>query len=131
MGNPFVILFSLYGLPDNRGYAGFSGPEHTTTPMIFAPAQQISMRPDESINDFLPLIIQSSKSTKFRTCSPVGLLLKEDEAIDVLTRCASTTIRYSLSEDLKRRLFIISDGHVGLLISLVDVLRKVPVSVPL
>ena len=57
VGNPCIILFSSYGSPDNRGYAGFGGPEHTTTPMIFAPAQQISMRPDESIGDYLPIII--------------------------------------------------------------------------
>ena len=124
----FVILFSSYGSPD-RGYVGF-GEEHIKTPMVFAPEQQISLRPDESINDYLPISTQSGGSTGFR---PVGLLLKEDEAIDVLTRYASVGIQPSLSllADLKRELFLISDGHVGLLTSLVDILRKVPVSVPL
>jgi hypothetical protein len=36
--------------------------------------------------DYLPISTQSGKSTEFHTCRPVGLLLKEDEATDVLTR---------------------------------------------
>ena len=131
VGSSSVILFSSYGSPD-KGYVG-SEQKHIKTPMVFAPEQQISLRPDESINDYLPISTQSGKSTEFPTYRPVGLLLKEDEAIDVLTRYASVGIQppLSLSADLKRELFLISDGHVGLLTSLVDTLRKVPVSVPL
>ena len=59
------------------------------------------MRPDESINHNLPISIQSGESSR-----PVGLLLEEDEAIDVLTQFASTTIQppISLSADLKKEL---------------------------
>jgi hypothetical protein len=126
-GYPFVILFSSYGSP-GRGYEGFDGQKHHKTPMVFAAGQQIAMRPDESINHNLPISIQSGESSR-----PVGLLLEEDEAIDVLTQFASTTIqpRISLSADLKKELFQISDGHAGLLLDLVPVLKRVPVSVPL
>ena len=96
--------------------------------MVFAAGQQIAMRPDESINPNLPISLQSGESSR-----PVGLLLEEDEAIDVLTQYASTAIQppISLSADLKNELFQISDGHAGLLLDLVSVLKRVPVSVPL
>jgi hypothetical protein len=127
VGYPFVILFSSYGSP-GRGYEGFDGQKHHKTPMVFAAEQQIAMRPDESINPNLPISIQSGESSR-----PVGLLLEEDEAIDVLTQFASTTMQppISLSADLKKELFLISDGHAGLLLDLVPVLKRVPVSVPL
>jgi hypothetical protein len=100
--------------------------------MVFAREQQIAMRPDESINRYLPISIRSGGSTEMHICRPVGLLLEEDEAIDVLTRHASTAIQppLSLSADLKKELFLISDGHAGLLLDLVSVLKRVPVSVP-
>jgi hypothetical protein len=122
-GSPFIILCSSYGSP-GRGFAGYDGEKHTKTPMVFAAGQQISMRPDESINVRLPISMQ---------CRPVGLLLDEDEAIDVMTRYASTTMQPSpsLSADLKKEFFLISNGHVGLLTSLVRVLQDIPVSVPL
>jgi hypothetical protein len=89
------------------------------------------LRPDESIDRDLPILIRSDGSTETHTCRPVGLLLEEDEAIDVLTRYASTAIQpQSLSADLKKELFLISDGHAGLLLDLVSVLKRVPVSVP-
>jgi hypothetical protein len=62
---------------------------------------------------------------------PIGLLLEEDEAIDVMERYTST-IRHlflSLLADLQTELFLISDGHVGVLTALLGVLREVPVSV--
>jgi hypothetical protein len=131
VGYPFVILFSSYGSP-GRGYEGFNPQKHHKTPMVFAPEQQIGLRPDESIDRDLPISIWSGGSTEMHTCRPVGLLLEEDEAIDVLTRYASTAIQppISLSADLKKELFLISDGHAGLLLDLVSVLKRVPVSVP-
>ena len=122
--SPFVILFSSYGSP-GRGFAGYDGEKHIPTPMVFAAEQQISLRPDESINKYQPI--------NWRPWRPVGLLLDEDEAMAVLTLYPSATIcpPPSLSADLKKGFFIISNGHVGLLTSLVRVLQDVPVSVPL
>ena len=129
VGFPFILLFSSYGSP-GRGYVGFDEQKHIKTPLHLAPEQQISMRLEKDI-DNLPTFIQSSTSTELRPCRPVGLLLKEDEAMDVLTQYAPDTIQLSLSADLKRELFLISDGHAGLLTSLVNILVKVPVGVPL
>ena len=130
VGSPFVILFSSYGSP-NRGFAGFDE-EHIKTPMAFAAEQQISLRPAESIGDYPPISMWSNESTEFHTCSPVGLLLDEDEAIDVVTRYASDAIHPSpyLSADLKKGFFLLSEGHAGLLTSLLRALQNVPVSVP-
>ena len=130
VGFPFILLFSSYGSP-GRGYVGFDEQKHIKTPMSFAPKQQISLRPEKDIADDLPISMRSGKSTELHTCRPVGLLLKEDEAIDVLTQYAPTAIQPSLSADLKRELFLISDGHVGFLVGLADVLPDVPVSVSL
>ena len=132
VGYPFVILFSSYGSP-GRGYEGFDRQKHHKTPMVFAAAQQIAMRPDESIDRYLPTLIQSDERIEMYTIRPVGLLFDEDEAIDVLTRYASAAVQppLSLSADLKKELFLISDGHPGLLLDLVLVLKRVPVSVPL
>jgi hypothetical protein len=123
-GSPFIILFSSYGSP-GRGFAGYDGEKHILTSMIFAAEQQISLRLDENIDEYQPI--------QWRPWRPVGLLLDEDEAIDILTRYTLTTIHPSpsLSADLKKGFFLISNGHVGLLTSLVRVLQDVPVSVPL
>jgi hypothetical protein len=130
-GYPFAILFSSYGSP-GRGYEGFDGEKHRTTPMIFTSEQQIGLRPEESIDRDLSTSIQSGESTGKHTCRPVGLLLEEDEAIDTLTRFTSVVDPHlSLSADLKKELFQISDGHAGLLRDLVLILNRVPVSVPL
>jgi len=130
VGNPFVILFSSYGSP-NRGFAGFEE-VHIKTPMVFADGQQISLRPDESIGHYPPSRMWSSESTEYHTCRPVGLLLDEDEAIDVVTRYAPAAIHPSpsLSADLKKGIFLFSEGHAGLLTSLVSAIQNVPVSVP-
>ena len=129
-GATFVILFSSYGSP-GRGCEGFNRQKHIKTPMVFAPNQQISMRP--GIDDNLPIFIQYGESAELRACRPVGLLLKEDETIDLLTRYTSAAMQPSpsLLADLKRELFLISGGHVGLLIGIVDILPRVPVSVSL
>lgn len=104
---------------------GFDGEEHVKTPMVFGAEQQISLRPDEDIEDYGPDSLLSWR--------PVGLLLDENEAMDVMTRYASIIIRPSLSltSDLKKGFFLSSDGHVGLLTSLIRVLQDVPVSIAL
>jgi hypothetical protein len=60
VGSPFVILFSSYGSP-NRGFADFDE-EHIKIPMVFAAEQQISLRPNESIGDYLPILMCSSEN---------------------------------------------------------------------
>jgi hypothetical protein len=99
--------------------------------MSFASGQQISLRPDESIDTDLPIYIRSVGG--LHTCRPVGLLLKKNEAINVLTQYTSTSGQPSpsLSEDLKIELFLLSNGHAGILIDLADILSRVPVSIPL
>jgi hypothetical protein len=131
VGSPFVMLFSSYGSP-NSGFAGFDE-QHIKTPMVFAAEQQISLRPVESIINYQTTPIWSSESSEFHTYRPVGLLLDEDEAIDVVTRYAPGAIHPSpsLSADLKKGFFLFSEGHAGLLTSLVHALKNIPVSVPL
>ncbi|KAB8210275.1 hypothetical protein BDV34DRAFT_209676 [Aspergillus parasiticus] len=75
-------------------------------PMNFANKQEILLRPEE-----------------------IGLLLDENEAMDVVTRYASAVLQPSLSltPDLKKGFFLTSNGHVGLLTSLTHVLHDVPV----
>ena len=90
--------------------------------MAFASKQQISMRPHESMT-----LIQAGESTKLRAPTPVGLLLEEDEAIDVLTRYPQVSIFISISGPEKRNL-LISDGHVDAITSIVNALMRVPVS---
>jgi hypothetical protein len=130
VGSPFVMLFSSYGSP-NSGFAGFDE-QHIKTPMVFAAEQQISLRPVESIINYQTTPIWSSESSEFHTYRPVGLLLDEDEAIDVVTRYAPGAIHPSpsLSADLKKGIFLFSEGHAGLLISLIRAIQNVPVSVP-
>jgi hypothetical protein len=126
VGYPFIILFSSYGSP-GRGYVNFEE-RHIPTPMVFAAGQQIALRPDESIDNRLPM---ARKSTRSSTWRPVGLLLDEDEAIDIVTRYASAaTPSPSLSEEAKKGFFQVSGGHAGLLTSLVNGLQDIPVSVP-
>ena len=121
-GIPFVILFSSYGLP-GRGFTGY-GEKYIPTPMVFDAGQQISLQSDEHIEDY--------HSTFLPFWKPVGLLLDEDEAIDIMTRHIFAASQLSLlSADLKKQLFLFSDGHVGLLTSLVRVLENVPVRIPL
>jgi len=129
---PFVILFSSYGSP-NTGFASLGGKEHRKTPMNFATEQQISMRPVESIEDNGRILTQSGKTTKWHICRPVGLLLEEDEAIDVLTRYPRATMQPcpSISASLKKELFLITDGHVGCITSLLRILGEVRVNIPL
>ncbi|GMG08990.1 unnamed protein product [Aspergillus oryzae] len=109
---PFIILFMSYGSP-HRGFVGFGGEEHARTPINFAPEQQISLQPEESIGP------QTLAPPRWR---PVGLLLNEDEAEDVVERYASAALSSNmaviLTRELKQGLFACSNGHVGLLTSL-------------
>jgi len=122
--HPFIILFSSYG-STGSGFKGFE--EHLNTPMVFSSGQQISLRPEESIDADQPIYIRSIEGSKLHTCRAVGLLLEKNEAINVLTQyttCMQPSL--ALSEDLKIELFLISNGHAGLLIDLVDMISRVP-----
>lgn len=77
--------------------------------------QMISLRPDESV---------------LGVWRPVGLLPEEDEASDVMKLCGLANGYRALSAELQRHLFLVTDGHAGALTSLLDLLLKVPVSVP-
>ncbi|EIT74185.1 hypothetical protein F9C07_1849091 [Aspergillus flavus] len=117
---PFIILFMSYGSP-HRGFVGFGGEEHARTPINFAPEQQISLQPEESIGP------QTLAPPRWR---PVGLLLNEDEAEDVVERYASAALSSNmaviLTRELKQGLFACSNGHVGLLTSLTRMLQDTP-----
>lgn len=132
-GNPLVILFTSFGSP-GIGYEGHYLEEDKPTPLKFSPEQQISIRPDESL-DYSQSFLRTSNDGVVEFCyfRPVGLLLEEDEAIDIVTRYEKDGIypSLSLSADLKKGLFLISDGHVGLLMALLSVLLKPVVSFPL
>ena len=77
--------------------------------------------------------IQSGESTELHTLRPVGLLLEEYEAIDILTQYPSVVAHpfSSLSADLIKEIFLISDGHVGFITSIIHALKKIPVSIHL
>lgn len=118
---PYIVLFMSYGSP-NRGFAGFD-PEHVPTPMNFAPEQQISLQPQESVET------RCLGRLRWR---PVGLLLDKDEAMEVVHRYALILCpSMAVTPDLKQGFFACSSGHVGLLIGLIRLLLEVPVSLTL
>ncbi|RAH71854.1 uncharacterized protein BO66DRAFT_436731 [Aspergillus aculeatinus CBS 121060] len=87
--------------------------------MTFLPHQQISLRPDEAIDP---------------EWKPIGLLLEESEANDILPRFLPTVIPESeqlLTDELNHGLFLTSGGHAGLFTSLIHVLRAIPSRRPL
>ncbi|KAL3468252.1 hypothetical protein BJX64DRAFT_247158 [Aspergillus heterothallicus] len=109
----YIILFMSYGSP-TRGFNGFEQEKYIKTPMIFSAEQQISLKPDENVES---------------PWKPVGLLLDEDEANEVLDRYVPTFIPNPgaiLTQDLKQGFFLSSSGHVGLLTSLTQVLNRLP-----
>lgn len=113
--NPYIVIFTSYGSP-TEGSTGFESHLYIKTPMVFGDGQQISLRPIQSINTGL---------------QPVGLLLDEGEANEVVEKLAPNVVANgwaALTEDLKKGLFLSSNGHVGLLTSLINILRDVPVS---
>ncbi|OJJ83793.1 uncharacterized protein ASPGLDRAFT_91495, partial [Aspergillus glaucus CBS 516.65] len=116
--SPYILLFTSYGSP-GRGFVGFNEEKHRKTPLIFAPEQQISLRADENVKYYSPF--------RAPLLTPVGLLLDKDEAMEVVALFTKQMQpRPSLTEDLKEGLVIFSGGHIGLLISLIGVLHKVP-----
>lgn len=113
-----ITLFMSYGSP-TRGFIGFEQKEHQKTPMTFSVDQQVSLRSHES---------------HMLRWKPVGLLLDEGEANEVVERFVPAIIANSesiLTEDLKRGFFQSSNGHAGLIISLMRILEGVPVSLVL
>jgi len=101
-----------YGSP-TRGFNGFEQEKFIKTPIIFSAEQQISLKPDENVKS---------------PWKPVGLLLDEDEANEVLDRYVLTLIPNPVTLDLRRRFFLSSSGHIGLLTSLAQALDLLPVS---
>lgn len=71
-------------------------------------------------------IYTTEESVGLHNLRPVGLLFEEHEAIDVLTRYTLDG-KPSLSADLKE-LFLITSGHVGMLVSLLSILAAPKVS---
>lgn len=106
-----IILFMSYGSP-TRGFTGFDQEKYVKTPMNFSPDQQISLRPN--------------KNTDW-PWKPVSLLLDEDEANEVVERYAPAFIsncKPILTPDFKQGLFLASNGHVGLITSLISLLTS-------
>ncbi|PYH96186.1 hypothetical protein BO71DRAFT_184152 [Aspergillus ellipticus CBS 707.79] len=107
-----VVLFTSYGSP-NKGSEGFFVPRFRQTPMTFDPAQQISLNPDHTvIPDF----------------KPVGLLLNEYESMKLVGHFMkdrlSSIFTGDITEDFKRGVWQVSQGHVGLIISFCEVLGR-------
>lgn len=113
-----IILFMSYGSP-TRGFTGFDQEKYVKTSMNFSPDQQISLRPN--------------KNTDW-PWKPVSLLLDEDEANEVVERYAPAFIsncKPILTPDFKQGLFLASNGHVGLITSLISLLTSAQVSLVL
>ncbi|RAH40266.1 uncharacterized protein BO95DRAFT_457555 [Aspergillus brunneoviolaceus CBS 621.78] len=86
------------------------------TPIVFKPHQQISLRPEET----------AETAPRWK---PVGLLLDETEAHEILDRYVPIVISNGadiLTKELKHGLFLVSGGHAGLLVSLADALELIP-----
>ncbi|PYI26287.1 hypothetical protein BP00DRAFT_430457 [Aspergillus indologenus CBS 114.80] len=113
-----IVVFACYGSPGAE-----PGRATTTmrelpgqTPMVFHPHQQISLRPEET----------EETAPRWK---PVGLLLDEIEAHEILDRYVPNTVSDGaniLTEELKHGLFLVSGGHAGLLVSLADALELIP-----
>ncbi|RAH48842.1 uncharacterized protein BO95DRAFT_511987 [Aspergillus brunneoviolaceus CBS 621.78] len=105
-----IVLFARYGTAADDNHQPFK----TTPMMTFLPHQQISLRPDEAIDP---------------EWKPIGLLLEESEANDILPHFLPTVIPDSeqiLTDGSKHGLFLTSGGHAGLFTSLIHVLRAIP-----
>ncbi|RAH63999.1 uncharacterized protein BO66DRAFT_406762 [Aspergillus aculeatinus CBS 121060] len=113
-----VVLFTCYGSAGSEpGWATTTMRELPgKTPMVFKPHQQISLRPEES----------EETAPRWK---PVGLLLDETEAHEILDRYVPIVISNGadiLTKELKHGLFLVSGGHAGLLVSLADALELIP-----
>lgn len=109
----YIILFTSYCSP-TRDFMGFDPEKHVKTQMILA----LNSR-------------YRSGQTKILCGLPIGLLLDEDEANEVVERYAPIFIPNCgsiLTQDLKQGLFLTSNGHVGLITSLIHLLSSVQVS---
>ncbi|PYI25965.1 hypothetical protein BP00DRAFT_461387 [Aspergillus indologenus CBS 114.80] len=107
-----IVLFSRDGGP--AGDDEHRPETYRQAPMTFLPHQQISLRPDGAMDP---------------EWKPIGLLLEESEVNDILPQLLPTVIPNGetlLTEELIHGLFLASGGHVGLLTSLVHVLRAMP-----
>lgn len=95
---------------------------YTTVPMVFATRQEISLRSGESNGEDGWGLLPRFKSA--------GLMLGENEAMDVVTRYASAALQPFpyLTSDFKKGLFLTNNGHIGSLTSLTHVLHDVLVS---
>ncbi|RHZ43313.1 uncharacterized protein CDV56_100733 [Aspergillus thermomutatus] len=107
-----ILLFTSYGSP-NRVCEGFDDAKFRKTPMIFDPAQQISLKPDSRVApDF----------------NPVGLLLDERESMKLVGDCMksrlSSIFTGAITEDFKRGVWQVTQGHAGLITSFCDVLGR-------
>jgi hypothetical protein len=114
-----ILLFTSYGSPD-RVFEGFDNPRFKKTPMIFDPAQQISLKPDYTVvPDF----------------NPVGLLLDERESMKLVGDCMksrlSSIFTRAITEDFKHGVWQVTQGHAGLITSFCDVLGRSKVSLVL
>ncbi|KAL2819013.1 hypothetical protein BDW59DRAFT_175000 [Aspergillus cavernicola] len=105
---PYVVLFTSYCLP-NSGSPHLFEEKYVKVPMNFASEQQISLK--------------ANKITFGHLWRPVGLLLQKDEARRLVTQYASEVVSSPvalITRDLKSSLFQCSNGHIGVLISLVE-----------
>ncbi|PYH86816.1 hypothetical protein BO82DRAFT_379929 [Aspergillus uvarum CBS 121591] len=110
-----IVLFTCYGTAEDDDHR----PEqYFKTPMTFLPHQQISLRPEALDPEW----------------KPIGLLLEESEANDILPQVLPTVIPNGeklLTEELRHGLFLASGGHAGLFTSLIHVLRAMPLQKPI
>lgn len=94
----YFVLFSAYGSP-----GPYPVQMKTGTPPVLKAQQRITL------------------NWELESESSLGLLLKDDEAHDLMSRaCTYNADRPTLSEELRNLLFKISGGHAGALSGLVD-----------
>ena len=106
----YFILFSSYGSP---------GPSlvevEVGTPPVFGPGQMISLR-------------WGKGSLTERS---IGILLRKDEAEDVVTRyCINSPNPLRFSRDLQDHLITLSKGHAGALNGLIETVANNNASIP-
>ncbi|PYI16382.1 hypothetical protein BO99DRAFT_435501 [Aspergillus violaceofuscus CBS 115571] len=104
-----IVLFTCYGTAEDDGHR----PEkYFKTPMAsFLPHQQISLRSEARDPEW----------------KPIGLLLEESEANDILPQFLPTVLPNGeklLTEELGHGLFLASGGHAGSFTSLIHKLQK-------
>ncbi|KAE8158649.1 hypothetical protein BDV40DRAFT_291661 [Aspergillus tamarii] len=100
-------------------FIGFERAMYTTVPMVFATRQEISLRSGESNGEDGWGLLPRFKSA--------GLMLGENEAMDVVTRYASAALQPFpyLTSDFKKGWCLTNNGHIDSLTSLTHVLHDV------